>query len=77
MSFQAYIDNIKATTGKGPADFRQMAEEKGFLESGKLNPATKAADVLAWLKGDFELGHGYAMAIYTMFKGVKDGEFKE
>jgi hypothetical protein len=24
MSFQAYIDNIKAKTGKTPADFKKM-----------------------------------------------------
>ncbi len=34
MSFQAYIDNIKAKTGKTPADFKKMAEEKGFLKNG-------------------------------------------
>ena len=32
MSFQAYLNNIKAKTGKGPAEFRQLAEEKGFTE---------------------------------------------
>lgn len=38
MSFQAYIDNIKAKTGKTPADFKKLAEKKGFLIDGKLNP---------------------------------------
>jgi hypothetical protein len=28
MSFQAYIDNIKAKTGKSPADFKLLAEKK-------------------------------------------------
>lgn len=28
MSFQTYIDNIKAKTGKTPADFKKMAEKK-------------------------------------------------
>jgi hypothetical protein len=32
MSFQAYIDNIKEKTGKNPADFKKLAEEKGFFE---------------------------------------------
>jgi hypothetical protein len=27
MSFQAYLSNIKAKTGKGPDDFKQLAEE--------------------------------------------------
>ncbi len=28
MSFQAYIDNIKAKTGKTPDDFKKLAEKK-------------------------------------------------
>ena len=28
MSFQAYIDNIKAKTGKTPGDFKKLAEKK-------------------------------------------------
>jgi len=31
----------------------------------------KAMEVVAWLKKDFGLGHGYAMAIYAVFKGRK------
>ena len=44
MSFQAYIDNIKAKTGKTPADFKKLAEKKGFMKDGKLNPSTKATE---------------------------------
>jgi len=69
MSFQAYIHNIKAKTGKTPADFRNLAEKKGFIMDGKLNPAVKATDITNWLKDEFELGHGHAMAIYATFKG--------
>jgi Domain of unknown function (DUF4287)/Domain of unknown function (DUF5655) len=54
MSFQAYLDNIKAKTGKTPADFRAMAAQKGL---------TKYSDVMAWLKNDFGLGHGHANAM--------------
>jgi hypothetical protein len=71
MSFQAYIDNIKAKTGKTPADFKKLAEAKGFLQKGKLNPAVNATQITVWLKKDFTLGHGHAMAIYAVFKGVK------
>ena len=28
MSFQSYLDNIKAKTGKGPEDFKKLAEKK-------------------------------------------------
>jgi hypothetical protein len=71
MSFQAYLDNIKAKTGKRPEDFRKLAEQKGFLQNGELKPSVKAGDVVQWLKSDFQLGHGHAMAIYALFKGTK------
>jgi uncharacterized protein DUF4287 len=69
MSFQAYIDNIKTKTGKTPADFKKLAGQKGFLSKGKLVEGIKAGQILAWLKEDFDLGHGHAMAIYAVFKG--------
>jgi len=69
MSFQAYLDNIKAKTGKTAADFKKLADKKGFMQKGKLNPVTKATEITDWLKKDFELGHGHAMAIYASFKG--------
>lgn len=69
MSFQAYINNIKTKTGKSPADFKKLAEKKGFFMDGKLHPKTKATEITNWLKEDFDLGHGHAMAIYATFKG--------
>lgn len=72
MTFQAYLDNIKAQTGKSPADFRRLATEKGFLKGGVLVNGTKAGDIVAWLKSDFALGHGHAMAIYAMLKGKRE-----
>ena len=69
MSFQAYIDNIKAKTGHTPDDFKKLAEKKAFIVDGKLNPKVKATEITNWLKSEFELGHGHAMAIYATFKG--------
>jgi hypothetical protein len=46
-----------------------LAEKKEFIVDGKLNPKTKAIEVTNWLKEEFELGHGHAMAIYANFKG--------
>lgn len=69
MSFQAYIDNIKTKTGKTPADFKILAEKKKFIIGGKLNPKTKATEITTWLKDEFDLGQGHAMAIYATFKG--------
>lgn len=71
MSFQAYIDNIHKKTGKAPDDFKRLAEEKGFLKNGELVSSVKATEITNWLKADFELGHGHAMAIYAMLKGIK------
>lgn len=69
MSFQAYLDNIKVKTGKGPDDFKKLAEAKGFLQDGSLVASVKATTITNWLKEEFELGHGHAMAIYASFKG--------
>ena len=63
MSFQAYIDNIRAKTGKTPADFHALALEKGLT-----GPKIKATQLVNWLKQDFDLGHGHAMAIWAVFK---------
>ena len=69
MSFQAYIDNIKIKTGKSPDDFKNLAEEKGFLKDGQLVKTVKATEITNWLKEEFQLGHGHAMAIFAAFKG--------
>jgi len=69
MSFQAYLDNIKLKTGKGPEEFKKLAEGKGLLL-----PGVKAGEIVNWLKKDFGLGHGHAMAIFTYFKGNKQNK---
>ena len=71
MSFQAYMNNIQAKTGKSPAEFKRLAESKGFLKNGTLASHAKAGDVVKWLKEDHELGHGHAMALFALFKGIK------
>lgn len=72
MSFQAYLDNIQAKTGKSPSDFKEMAEANGFTENGKIKSGVKATQITNWLKEEFELGHGHAMAIYALLKGKKE-----
>jgi hypothetical protein len=69
MSFQAYLDNIKAKTGVDANGFRALADAKGFTQNGGLTEGTKAGAIVAWLKADFGLGHGHAMAIYGLLKG--------
>jgi hypothetical protein len=63
MTFQAYLDNIRTKTGKGPEDFRAAATKAGVLV-----PGVKAGDLVAWLKQEYGLGRGHAMAIYAVFK---------
>jgi hypothetical protein len=69
---QAYIDKVKTITGKSPADFMKLAEDKGFIIKGEVIQTVKAGEILTWLKEEFELGHGHAMAIYHTLKGKTD-----
>ena len=69
MSFQAYIDNIKAKTGKTPEDFKVLAEKKGLLREG-----VKTGQIVAWLKEDFDLGRGHAMAIVLTLRSGNSPE---
>lgn len=62
MTFQAYLDNIETKTGKTPNEFNSLAKEKGF------GPDTKAGEIASWLKEDFALGHGHAMAMVHVIK---------
>ncbi|MEV1294628.1 DUF4287 domain-containing protein [Pseudonocardia sp. NPDC049635] len=57
MSFQAYLDAIEKKTGKIPAELVAEATARGF------GPATKAGDIVAWLKAEYDLGRGHAMAL--------------
>jgi hypothetical protein len=69
VTFQAYLDNIKKKTGKSPGDFQQLASQKGFMAGGMLRKDIKVGEVVSWLKDDFGLGHGHAMAIVAVLKG--------
>lgn len=72
MSFQAYLDNIKAKTGKSADDFKKLAEKKKFIIKGELDPKVKATEIVNWLKEEYELGHGHAMSLYAYFKGKRE-----
>jgi len=65
MSFQAYLDNIKAKTGKTPEDFRKLAKKKGLM---------KPREIVAWLKEEYGLGYGHAGAIYYMIAHADDAK---
>lgn len=71
MSFQAYLDNIKAKTGKTSEDFQALAKRKGLLKEG-----VKTGQIVAWLKEDFGLGRGHAMAIVLTLRSGNPPEEK-
>ena len=58
MSYQAYLDAIEKKTGKTPQELLDEAAERGY------GPGTKAGVVIGWLKQDYDLTRGYAMALY-------------
>ena len=65
MSFQAYLDNIKAKTGKTTEDFIRLAAQKGLI-----GPGVKSEQIVTWLKEDFGLNRGHAMAIVLVLKSA-------
>ena len=54
MTYKAYLDNIRAKTGKGPEYYEAQAKKLGL---------TTHAELLRWLKTDCGLGHGHANAM--------------
>ncbi|MFG2077177.1 DUF4287 domain-containing protein [Nonomuraea maritima] len=67
MSFQAYLDNIEDRTGLTPREFIALAGERGFDD-----PSVKATPIIEWLKQDYGLGRGHAMAlVHVIKKGAK------
>lgn len=63
MSFQAYIDNIKSKTGKTPEELKEAAEIAGIYSYDM-----KASGLIAFLKKEYDLGHGHSMAIWAYWK---------
>lgn len=63
MSFQAYLDKIEAKTGLTPRQLVDLARERGFD-----GPDVKAGTITDWLKADYDLGRGHAMALVHVIK---------
>jgi len=53
--FKSYMENIQKKTGKKPADFLNLANERGFIKEGKI--MAKHGEMLNWLKTEMGLGH--------------------
>jgi len=62
MSFQAYLDAVEEKTGLTPREIVARAHEQGF------DGDTKSGVVVDWLKREYGLGRGHAMAIVHVVK---------
>lgn len=67
MSYQAYLDAIETKTGKTPQQLLVEARDRGF------GPTSKAAEVVEWLKDDYDVGRGHAMAFFGVLKNGAEG----
>ncbi|WP_329005691.1 DUF4287 domain-containing protein [Kribbella sp. NBC_00709] len=61
MSFQAYLDKIEEKTGRTPRELVDEAVKRGYTE-------VKAGVICDWLKEDYDLGRGHAMALVHVIK---------
>src|SRR6478736_6619689 len=65
MSFQAYLDNIEEKTGLTPRQLVDLGKERGYDD-----PGVKSGVIVDWLKEDYDLGRGHAMAlVHVIQKG--------
>ena len=62
MSFQAYLDGLEARTGRTPRELLAEAEGKGF------DSLTRAGVLADWLRDDYGVGRGHAMALVHVLK---------
>jgi hypothetical protein len=63
MSFQAYLDTIEDKTGLTPRQLIAIAEDKGLTRT-----PVPAGAVIEWLKDDYGLGRGHAMALVHVIR---------
>ena len=63
MSFQAYLDTIEEKTGLTPRQLVDIGKERGYDD-----PSVKAGVIVEWLKDDYGLGRGHAMALVHVLK---------
>jgi hypothetical protein len=63
MSFQAYLDTIEDKTGLAPRELLALAHDRGLDKQ-----PIKAGAIIDWLKEEYGLGRGHAMAIVHIVK---------
>ena len=62
MSYQAYLDAIEKKTGRTPQQLLDEAATRGY------GPGAAALEFVAWLKDEYDVGRGHAMALYGVLK---------
>jgi predicted transport protein len=72
MTLKAYYDNIEAKTGKTPQDLKVLAAKKGLLKEG-----VKTSQIVTWLKEDYGLGQGHAMAIVLALRSETEPKLSQ
>lgn len=63
MSFQAYLDTIEDKTGLTPRELLALAHDRKL----DIQPI-KAGAIIDWLKEEYGLGRGHAMAMVHVIK---------
>lgn len=63
MTFQAYIDAVRAKTGKTPEELKTQA-----AETGVYRPDMKATELVDWLAREYGVGRGHAMSVWAVWK---------
>lgn len=62
MSFQAYLDGLEKKTGRTPRELIDLASSRGY------DATTTAGVIVQWLKDDFDVGRGHAVALVHVIK---------
>ena len=62
MSYQAYLDALEAKTGRTPQQLLDEAAARGY------GADTKSGEIVGWLKDEYGVGRGHAMAFVGVLK---------
>jgi len=63
VSFQAYLDAVKAKTGKTPEQLKAQAARAGVYRTDMT-----ATELVTWLADTYTLGRGHAMSVWAVWK---------
>jgi hypothetical protein len=63
VTFQAYLDAVRAKSGKTPEQLKAQAEKSGVYQSDM-----KATALIEWLQSEYGLGRGHSMSVWAVWK---------